>query len=361
MPPDCAYVENGGGAVSVERRLLELSQKCGSKDRLYRNTLLFLLPSSRGLTRLRNAMREVTALEAVQRDYGSQLDGEQVAELHQRLGDARKVVVEALSKAYTYMARIEGQSLATAAVADPKVTFGEHLQAVWKQVVEEEEWVLPKVGRVTLQESGLIPAEGGMRVKDAIEAFLRYTDKPMLASRDALLQGLRQACKDEVIGMGLGLGLDKLQRKWCGEDVAVGLDEEGVWIIPPFERQPEVIIGGSTTTGTGAAEERPLVTGTGAHVHTGQTGTSETDVQVAAGKQVRRITIKGNVGLDSWAEIFRCFVNPAGRMNLKRLRLGIDFEMVPQDGQPLDENDPTLKAMQESARQLGLELDLEKD
>jgi hypothetical protein len=46
-------------------------------------------------------------------------------------------------------------------------------------------------------------------------------------------------------------------------------------------------------------------------------------------------------------------------MNLKRLRLGIDFELETQDGQPLDENDPTLKAMKEAARQLGLELEEE--
>ncbi|HLB48218.1 MAG TPA: hypothetical protein VJL59_14515, partial [Anaerolineales bacterium] len=60
-----------------------------------------------------------------------------------------------------------------------------------------------------------------------------------------------------------------------------------------------------------------------------------------------------------WADIFRSFVNPAGRMNLKRLRLGVDFELVTQDGQPLDENDPALKAMKEAARQLGLELEEE--
>ena len=62
------------------------------------------------------------------------------------------------------------------------------------------------------------------------------------------------------------------------------------------------------------------------------------------------------MALDSWAEIFRCFVNPAARMNLRRLRLGIHFEMDASDGQSLDENDPTFKAMKEAARQLGLEL-----
>ena len=72
-----------------------------------------------------------------------------------------------------------------------------------------------------------------------------------------------------------------------------------------------------------------------------------------------RITIKGNVPLESWTDIFGSFVNPSTRMNLKRRRLGIDFELEAQDDNALDENDATLKAMQESARQLGLKIDPE--
>ena len=68
------------------------------------------------------------------------------------------------------------------------------------------------------------------------------------------------------------------------------------------------------------------------------------------------MTIQGDVPVESWADIFRSFVGPAARMGLKKLKLGINFELVTQDGQPLDENDPRLKAMIESARQLGLDL-----
>ncbi|GIV84220.1 MAG: hypothetical protein KatS3mg052_1227 [Candidatus Roseilinea sp.] len=41
-------------------------------------------------------------------------------------------------------------------------------------------------------------------------------------------------------------------------------------------------------------------------------------------------------------------------MNLKKLGLGVQFEMVLPEDRPLSENDPALKAMQEAARQLGL-------
>ena len=59
-------------------------------------------------------------------------------------------------------------------------------------------------------------------------------------------------------------------------------------------------------------------------------------------------------------ELFRCFVGPAARMNLKRLHLGIHFEMEVPEGQALDPNDPALKAMKEAARQLGLTFEVEE-
>ena len=46
-------------------------------------------------------------------------------------------------------------------------------------------------------------------------------------------------------------------------------------------------------------------------------------------------------------------------MNLKKLQLGIQFEMETAPGQELSPDDQTLKSMQEAARQLGLTIDLE--
>jgi len=62
------------------------------------------------------------------------------------------------------------------------------------------------------------------------------------------------------------------------------------------------------------------------------------------------------VPLESWTDVFRCFVGPAARLGLKNLQLGISFKLVAQDDQPLDPDDPTLKAMREAARQLGIQI-----
>ena len=355
MPPECVYAENGGPRLfgsPIEQRLMDLSLQCGKKDRRFRNTLLFLLPSQRGLSRLRGALRDLSALEAVQRDYGDQLDDEQRRELSTRLEKAESSVAEGLGVAYTHVARVEGQEVVFTQLSDAKPDFADHLVAVWEHVVTEEEWVLRKVGQVTLKEVGLVPEEGGSRIKDAIDSFLRFTDKPMVASRDAVVLGLREACRDKLIGIGRGVNVTSLQKKWCGQDVALDPTEEGLWIIPPFEPEAEEA---ETATATAGAGSQTTTTGAG-QADAGSAEGADEDT-TTTGRQVRRVTITGNVPAESWSDIFSCFVIPATRMNLKHVRLGVKFELETHDDRPLDVNDPTLKSMEESARQLGLDIE----
>jgi hypothetical protein len=208
---------------------------------------------------------------------------------------------------------------------------------------------LRKVGPVTLQKVGLIPETGGVRVKDAIEAFLRYTDKPMITGRLAVLEGLSLACKERLLGIGRGLKPDNLQRRWCGEFVNLDPDEEGLWIIPPFSPEPEK----ASVVGKTDDETTPD--------QTKKTKYDDGNGGTGGGKQeaaVERIVIEGSVPLDNWAEVFRCFVSPAAKMKLKKLNLGIKFELVADDGTPLDPSHPTIKAMKEAARQLGLDIEI---
>jgi hypothetical protein len=350
MSPECVWGEDGifGGTIN---RIKELSAKCGSKDRLYRNTLLFLLPNQRGLNRLRKELREVAALEGIKRDYSGQLDPEQLDELKQKLAKQKETVNEVIGGAFPHIARVEGQEVAVSNMIEVGNTLADHILAAWRQVTDDEEWVLRKVGTVSLQKVGMVPTEGGIRIRDAVEAFLRYTDKPLVASADAVIQGLSQACKDRVIGIGRGISAEKLQTRRCGEYVALDRSEEGVWIIPPFAERPTVP--GTVTvepdSGDGGTHDWQAKKG-----EIGRTITLPPGGQMS--KAVQTVCITGNVPVESWTELFRCFISPASRLSLKTLQLGIGFKLVTQDGHPLQPDNPTLKAMREAAKQLGLQI-----
>lgn len=359
LPPSLAWGDDEETRNAVRQRVLELSSRCGGRDRNYRNTLLFLAGTPRGLHKLRQAHRESAALEGVRADYGNQLDEDQKEDLKKRLEAARKATLEALGPAYTVALRVAGQQVEDCALGDARPNFQDHLGYVWTTLVEDEEWILRRVGSVTLQKSGLIPTQGAIRLKDAVDAFLRFTDKPLIAAKEAVTEGLTQACKDGLIGIGRGGSPSTLQARYCRQAVSLDLNEDGVWIIPPFEPEPTkapVTEPPSTLSQVTESTETMPPSGTsGAIAEDKRTAGSERKPQT-----VQRFVVRGTVPVESWAELFRCFVSPAARMNLKKLRLGIEFEMDLPEGQGLDTNDATLKAMNEAARQLGLQFVIDK-
>lgn len=348
----------------TRKRIFELSSRCGTKDRIYRNTLLFLAATPRGLNKLRQAYREQVALERIRFDYGSQLDADQRADLQKRLEAAEKAAKEALGPAYTVALRISGQEIDAHPLSDARPHFSEHLGYTWTTLVEDAEWILRRVGSVTLQQTGLIPKEGGIRVKDAIDAFLRFTDKPMISSKDAVIAGLIQACTDSLIGIGRGGSPSTLQARYCKQPISLDPNEEGVWVIPPFEPETatkEPVVTGKTVTPVPSTPTTAFGTKTKPDLSESEiAGGTTASTPGKASQAVKRFVIRGAVPVENYGELFRCFVGPAARMNLKKLQLGIQFEMELPEDRSLDPNDPTFKAMKEAAQQLGLRFEIEE-
>ena len=357
LPPSCAWDESDGAKVAVRERVKSISARCGGRDRLNRNTLVFLAGSRRGLRRLRQTHQERAALEGVRTDYWDQLDDEQRTDLKKRLDATGQAGLEALGSAYTVALRVRGEEVEVCSLSDARHSFREHLAYVWNTLVEDEEWILRRVGSVTLQDTGMIPKEGGIRLKDAIEAFLRFTDKPMVATKEAVTVGLTQACADGLVGIGRGSSLSSLFSKYCGEHVSLDATEDGVWIISPFDPEPTTV--GDKATDVGVRDGvSSVVEEAGSGSTEGKDGEPDSRKATATDGTVHRVVVEGEVPVESWAELFRCFVGPGAQMNLKRLGLGIRFEMIVPENGALSEDDPVLTAMKEAATQLGLAFDI---
>lgn len=195
-------------------------------------------------------------------------------------------------------------------------------------------------------------------MKDAVEAFLRFTDKPMIATKEAVTAGLAQACADGIVGIGRGGSLSSLQTRYCKQSVSLDPSEDGLWIIPPFTPDAEEVAEGAEIVEVAGGGEES--TGdVGFEITSGETADTDAAETVRAKGTVRRLVVSGEVPMESWGELFRCFVGPAARMDLKKLGLGVQFEMVLPEDRKLSETDPALKAMKEAARQLGLKLEIE--
>jgi hypothetical protein len=349
LSPSLAWGDDEVSRESVKNHIMELSSRCGGKDRLYRNTLLFLAATSKGIGKLRQAHRDRAALTGVQRDYDTQLDKEQKEDLKKRIEAAEKAATEALGPAYTVAMRVSGQNIDIVPLPDARASFQDHLNYLWTTLVEDEEWILRRIGSVMLQKTGLVIQTGGLRLKEAIEAFLRFTDKPIIASKEAVISGLTQACSDGLIGIGRGPNVTNIQTRYCRQSISIDPNEDALWIIPPFEPVPSVTPVVETVT--------PPVIVAGGDVSTGAAATitpEGADIKKPRKPVVRQVTIGGSVPVENWAELFRCFIGPAARMQLKKLDLNIQFRMEARADSPLSPDDQSLKAMREAAKQLGL-------
>lgn len=355
LPPTLAWGEDEASRDVVRARVRELSAKCGGKDRMFRNTLVFVGATTRGLGKLRSAYRERAALRGVQTDYVGQLDDEQRGDLKARLEAAERSAAGALGPAYTVALRVSGNEVESLPLADARATFPDHLAYLWSVLVEDAEWILRRVGTVTLTRAGLVPESDGMRVRDAVEAFLRFTDKPMIAWKDAVTVGLSQACHDGTIGIGRGAAMNSLQARYCREAVQLDPTEEGLWIIPAFQ-EVEVSTPGAPASQDSEPPRSDSPSGEPGNSPRGITEEDEGAHGPATGdaKRVRQFAVKGAVPVESWQDLFRSFVGPAARMKLHRLHLGIEFEgHFGSEGQ-LGMDDPAIKNMREAAQQLGL-------
>ena len=79
-PLQKAYVEDDdeqGAQIYIE----DILKNAGNKHREYRNTLIFLLPTSTGVTNLETAATRLLALEDIEQTRGAQLKGRQREEL----------------------------------------------------------------------------------------------------------------------------------------------------------------------------------------------------------------------------------------------------------------------------------------
>jgi hypothetical protein len=347
LEPSLTWSEDSRSRTAVANHVMAVSLHCGAKDRRFRNTLLFLAPTQRGLVALRGRLHERAALEGVREDYSDQLDAEQGTDLSNRIAAARADIQKALGPAYSTVLRVDGTEVASYVISQQSSTFANHLTSVWKALVEEER-VLPLLGPTLLRESGI--GDGTISLRSAVETFLQFTDKPMVTGQDAVVKGIARACKDGTLGIGVGTSAQELTRTYCKEEPPdlTGLD--GVWVIPPFKKEvppvPTVNEPGHTEGGTSG----------GTTIGT-QGLPSGTDTIQKGTKRFHSVAVHGSIALENWRDATRPFVGAKDAMG-QDLVSGIELDITVRflhDG--VGENDQAVAAMDETARQLKLRID----
>lgn len=353
-------VQTGGDIPNTTKHFIKnIAQMRGNTQRIYRNTILFLLCSEAGRAVLATKLREYLACGRIMNEYGSQLDKEQKDDIAERKRNNEQAAKEQLIHAYCTIAKCVRDDIKTYEVTAFSQDMASQITNTILTELRENSWVLRRISLNVISRNGLMPTvEKPVAVKEVYEAFLRFDDKPMLLSMQAVTDTVNRYCEENMWNVGTG-EKGRYTRIYHGENIPfLNPQEEGYWLL-----DPSVTMQGSSGAGSGA--ETGSGSSTGATSETGSGSGSEQEHGEEKGttgsgtppKTYRRVVIEGSIPMENYSQLFQSFVQTLRHNNLK-IEMKFSAESTQQN--PLAENVPIVKSIIESASQLGLNINFEE-
>ena len=347
MHPKYTVAAGGDVSRSAQYAIKQMAQMKGSSQRVYRNTMLFLVCSEAGKAALSMKLREYLASDKIMTEYSSQLDQDQrkdIADRKRMSGDAAK---EQLIHAYNTVVKCERDTLRTQEISTFATDFAAQITVKTLSELHDNGIVLRKIGLNIINRNGLMPTiEKPVKVNDLYEAFLRFDDKPMILNADAVKETVNRYCEEGMWNVGTG-DPEHFSRIYHNETIPfLNPQEDGYWLLDP------------------SVMPKPAGGGAGPSPEPGPTPTpgpaptpGPEPAPTPATKTYKRVTISGSVPIENYSQLFSSFVNTLKNNHLK---IEVKFTASNNPTTPLTDNSPIVKSVKESASQLGLIFETEE-
>ncbi|WP_431215160.1 ATP-binding protein [Puia sp. P3] len=342
---------NGNTKPLIEK----LATKKGNSERIYRNTMLFLLCSEVGVGKLQDDIRNYLACNKISSEYSSQLNNEQKADIKRRIEEAGKQSDTSLVSAYSLVAKYSVKGgVETLVIKQFKDSLDNQINSNVINALKEDEWLLESVGLSTLRNNNLLPTpEEAIKAKDVFEAFLRFDDKPMVTGPEAVSKSIQKYCTNGEYCIATGDG-NTYTRFFFQEPVPFfDVNDITYWLVDknlkPQPQQP-----GQPATGDTGEATTPLSQVNEPPVMSGNNGSEE----AGPAKRFKSITVSGNVPLERYTELFNYFITPFA-MSGNKIEIEVSFKIKSNTGSPIDESKQQYKSSKEAAKQLGLRFEEE--
>ncbi len=343
MHPKHTVAAGGSISNSAQYAIKEIAQKRGSSQRVYRNTMLFLVCSEAGKAALSMKLREYLACNKIISEYSSQLDADQrkdVVDRKKLSGDAAK---EQLIHAYNTVVKCERDDLKTIEIGSFATELAVQISVNTLQELHDNGWVLRRIGLNVINRNGLMPTvEKPVKVNDVYEAFLRFDDKPMILNAEAITDTVNRYCEEGMWNVGTGAG-EPYSRIYHNEHVTfLNPQDDGYWLLDPSVMPKP-------------AEGQPSPTPGPTPVPTPTPPLDPTPTPST--KTYKKVIISGRVPIENYSQLFSSFVNTLRNNHLK---IEVSFTASNSPASPLTDNSPIVKSVKESASQLGLNFEVEE-
>jgi hypothetical protein len=346
------YMANPNGVSGRSKSLIEkLATKKGNSERIYRNTMLFLICSELGIGKLQSDIREFLACQKINQEYQGQLEREPKEDLKRRMEEASRQADHSLVVAYSIVVRHAVKSgISLLAVRQFKDALDTQININIMSLLKEEEWLLESVGKNTLLNNNLFPLPGQpVRVKDVYEAFLRFDDKPMITGSQAVSNSLLRYCATGEFCIAAGDG-SQFTKYYLLETVPLfDVTETTYWLVDKGEK-PQALVDSSTDLPIQSGGVLPQP-GVGENIPSISPPPGDTV------KSINTITISGKLHDKLlFTQLGSSFILPFKDNNIE---IEVCFKIKSTPNMPLDDSKPQYKSAKESAKQLGFDFEEE--
>ncbi len=279
----------------------EIVNRSGQPFRNYRNTILVLTADSGELGGLRQQVKRMLALRAIQGDKSliGNLSSDNKHALESKLRDAEGGIGFRILTTYRHIARATGEKIEWLDLGLP--TVGER-SSLAKRVVEylrAQEILLPKIAPRQVLLKTLSEETKEKSLGEIYEAYLKYPNLPMLESEAVLHDAVQQGVRDGLFGLR-GNG-----RIYLGESVPLGVLDAIAVLVRKEVAEAEMVPSGTPTTG---APDTPTQPSVGSQQPLPIPG-SPTATQAVESK-VRQLNLRVQVPWDKMADFVRGVLMP---------------------------------------------------
>jgi hypothetical protein len=328
---------NGNTKPIIER----IATKKGNSERIYRNTILFLVCSEVTYGKLQSDIRDYLACEKISLEYANQLEKDQKDDVKRRIDESSKQseasIVAAYSIVVKYSVKNGCEKLLLRLFNENSLDSQINKSVISK--LKEEEWLLDSVGLGLLRNNNLLPTlETPVKTKEIYEAFIRFDDKPMISGVSAVQTSLLRYCTNGEFCIASGDGKE-FKKIFFQENVPFfEVTDTSYWLLDK-----------SMKSVTEEPAEKPLPPDKpGPPVKPEPPEKPEPPV-----KKFSSITISGKVPLEKYTELFNYFITPFA-MSGNKLDIEVKFKVKSTETSQLDETKQQYKSAKEAAKQLGL-------
>lgn len=342
--------ENGNYNKKTKAYIEKIATKKGNSDRIYKNTLLYLVGDELGYSQLRDTIQEFLACERVRDEYRGQLETDQKEDLKKRLSEASKKIDINLVNTYVNIVKYSSkEGLKSLKLKTFKDRIDYQINSNLRDQLTEEEWLIEGVGMNLLKKHNLFPTkEKPVQVKKAFEAFLRFDDKPLITNVEAFRNSVLRYCQNGAFAIAAGIENDYTNVWFKETPDFFDVEDESYWMVDSSEYAKYKV-----TDPEEGFDEDQAEGGIGVKSDPEFITETHEDSDKEAQRIVQKLKISGQVSLIDMSDV----LSFARALRDNRVRINIEIEAESTEANPITEKSKQYTIAKESAKQLGLKFE----